>query len=174
MASTGFPLFEGSFLMAQSLSRPLLLCFLTLALLRRRALSAVICHLGARACLGLAWVHPYHTAVLVTKNSPSVWSPRMDDLPCCRFFLEPTQPLHRRFAALHAFFVEGLSPQAIGERFGLTYHTVRSWIRDFRVQCRCGQVPPFSPSRSGDGRAATPTPTPTRPRRKSQPWPTAA
>ena len=33
----------------------------------------------------------------------------MDDTLCRRFFLEPTQPLHRRYAALHAFFVEGLS-----------------------------------------------------------------
>jgi hypothetical protein len=43
----------------------------------------------------------------------------MDDTPCRRFLSEPTQPLHRRFAALHAFFVEGLSPPTIGERFGL-------------------------------------------------------
>ena len=69
----------------------------------------------------------------------------MDDTPCRRFFLEPTQSLHRRFAALHAFFVEGLSPQAISARFGLAYHTVRSWVRDFRAQCRAGQIPPFSP-----------------------------
>jgi len=76
----------------------------------------------------------------------------MDDTPCRRFFLEPTQPLHRRFAALHAFFVEGLSPQVIGERFGLTYHTVRSWVRDFRAQCRAGQIPPFSPHRTAGDR----------------------
>ena len=72
----------------------------------------------------------------------------MDDTPCRRFFLEPTQPLHRRYAALQAFFVEGLSPQAIAERFGVAYHTVRSWVRDFRAQCRAGQVPPFSLNRA--------------------------
>jgi hypothetical protein len=80
----------------------------------------------------------------------------MDDTLCRRFFLEPAQPLHRRFAALHAFFVEGLSPRAIGERLGLAYHTVRSWVRDFRAQCRSGQVPPFSRSRAGGDRAAAP------------------
>ena len=80
----------------------------------------------------------------------------MDDTPCRRFFLEPTQPLHRRFAALHAFFVEGLSPQAIGERLGLTYHTVRSWVRDFRAQCRADQIPPFSPHRTAGDRRADP------------------
>jgi len=44
----------------------------------------------------------------------------MDDTPCRRFFLEPLQPLHRRYAALRAFFVEGLPPQAIAEQFGST------------------------------------------------------
>jgi len=94
----------------------------------------------------------------------------MDDTPCRRFFLEPTQPLHRRFAALHAFFVEGLSHQAIGERFGLTYHTVRSWVRDFRAQCRAGQIPPFSLHRTAGARAARPR---RRHGRRSRPRPTA-
>jgi hypothetical protein len=78
----------------------------------------------------------------------------MDDTSCRHFFLEPTQPLHRRFAALHAFFVEGLSAQAIGQRFGLPYHTVRSWVRDFRDQCRAGQIPPFLPNHTAGDRAA--------------------
>ncbi len=30
----------------------------------------------------------------------------MDDAPCRRFFLEPDQPLHRRYAALRAFFAD--------------------------------------------------------------------
>jgi len=78
----------------------------------------------------------------------------MDDTPCRRFFLEPTQPLHRRYAALQAFFVEGLSPRAMAERFHVAYHTIRSWVRDFRAQCRADQIPPFSPNRSGDDRLA--------------------
>lgn len=76
----------------------------------------------------------------------------MDDTPCQRFFLEPDQPLHRRYAALRAFFIEGLSFPAIAEQFGTTYHTVRSWVRDFRTACRAGQIPPFSPSHVWGGR----------------------
>jgi Homeodomain-like domain len=96
----------------------------------------------------------------------------MDDTPCRRFFLEPTQPLHRRYAALQASFVEGLSPQAIAERFDVTYHTVRSWVPDFRAQCRAGHIPPFSLNRAEADRR------PEGPRghqrgRKSRPRPTA-
>ena len=97
----------------------------------------------------------------------------MDDTPCRRFFLEPSQPLHRRFAALHACFVEGLSPQAIAERFGLAYHTARSWVRDFRAQCRAAQVPPFSRSHAGGDGAATAA-TGRWPGRKNRPRPTVA
>jgi Homeodomain-like domain len=96
----------------------------------------------------------------------------MDDTPCRRFFLEPVQPLHRRFAALHAFFVEGLSTQAIGERFGLSYHTVRSWVRDFRCQCRVGQIPPFLSNRISGDRLARPRSNPHG--RKNRLRPTAA
>jgi len=97
----------------------------------------------------------------------------MDDTPCRRFFLEPDQPLHRRYLALRAFFIDGLSLSAIAEQLGSTYHTVRSWVRDFRVACRAGQVPPFSLSHVWAGRPAKPTlgrrPIPT-----SQPPPTPA
>jgi hypothetical protein len=74
----------------------------------------------------------------------------MDDTPCRHFFLAPLQPLHRRYAALRAFFVDGLSLQAVADQFASTYQTVRSWVRDFRGQCQAGQVPPFSPSRVWD------------------------
>jgi transposase-like protein len=96
----------------------------------------------------------------------------MDDNLCRRFFLEPTQPLHRRYAALHAFFVEGLAPAAIAQRFGLAYHTIRSWVRDFRAQCRVGRIPPFLPNRAGGGRLA-PGLTGRRRIRKHRPRPTA-
>jgi hypothetical protein len=82
----------------------------------------------------------------------------MDDTPCQRFFLEPDQSLHRRYAALRAVFIDGLSLQAVAEQFGSTYHTVRSWVRDFRAACRAGQVPPFSPSRAWAGPLAKATP----------------
>jgi hypothetical protein len=75
----------------------------------------------------------------------------MDDTPCQSYFLQPDQPLHRRYAALRAFFIDGLSLQAVAEQFGSTYHTIRSWVRDFRIDCRAGQVPPFLPSRAWAG-----------------------
>ena len=82
----------------------------------------------------------------------------MDDTPCRRFFREPDQPLHRRYAALRAFFIDGLALPAVAEQFGATYHTVRSWVRDFRAACRAGQIPPFSPSHVWAGRPAGTTP----------------
>jgi transposase len=97
----------------------------------------------------------------------------MDDTPCRRFFLEPDQLLHRRYAALRAFFIDGLSFPAIAEQFGSTYHTVRSWVRDFRAACRAGQVPPFSPRRAWDGQPTKATPEP-QPNPTSQPPPTPA
>jgi hypothetical protein len=75
----------------------------------------------------------------------------MDDTPCQRYFLEPDQPLHRRYAALRAFFIDGLPLQAVAEQFNSTYHTIRSWVRDFRSACRAGQAPPFSPNHVWDG-----------------------
>jgi transposase len=97
----------------------------------------------------------------------------MDDTLCRRFFLEPDQPLHRRYAALRAFFIDGLSLPMIAAQLGATYHTVRSWVRDFRAACRAGQVPPFSPSHAWAGRPAKPTPG-HRPSPTSRPPPTLA
>lgn len=77
----------------------------------------------------------------------------MDDTLCRQFFVEPTQLLHRRYLALRAFFVDGFSYDAIAQQFGMTYHTVRSWVRDFRARCQAGQTPPFSPSRAWAGRS---------------------
>jgi transposase-like protein len=79
----------------------------------------------------------------------------MDDIVCRQFFVEPTQLVHRRYLALRAFFVDGQPYEAITERFGVTYHTVRSWVRDFRAQCQTGQTPPFSRSHAWAGRLAT-------------------
>jgi len=79
----------------------------------------------------------------------------MDDTRCHLFFHAPTQTLHRRYEILRGFFVEGLSYGAIGERFTVPYHTVRSLVRDFRTHCRSDQVPPFLPSHAGDARLKT-------------------
>ncbi len=98
----------------------------------------------------------------------------MDDTVCRRFFLEPAQLLHRRYLALRTFFVDGLSYAAIGEQVGVTYHTVRSWVRDFRAQCQAGQLPPFSPNRTGADRPARPRRAREAHGQRSQPRPTSA
>jgi hypothetical protein len=54
----------------------------------------------------------------------------------------------------------------------VTYHTVRSWVRDFRAQCHAGQVPPFLPNHPAGGRVAQSLRCP--PGRKNRPRPTAA
>ena len=74
----------------------------------------------------------------------------MDDDPCRRFFLEPTQALQRRYEVLRAFFVEGRSQADIADHFDLTPATVQSLVRDFRAQVRSGQVPPFLSSPGSD------------------------
>ena len=72
----------------------------------------------------------------------------MKDTFCRRFFLKPTQTLHRRYEALRAVFVDQQPQTEVAQRFGYTYATLRRLVSDFRAQCRAGQVPPFSLSRS--------------------------
>ena len=43
----------------------------------------------------------------------------MDDTFCRQFFLEPAQPLHRRYLARRAFFVDGQSYDTIAELFAV-------------------------------------------------------
>jgi hypothetical protein len=80
----------------------------------------------------------------------------MDDTLCRQFFLRPTQPLHRRYALLRAFFVEGRSQAELAVQFGLSPQTVQSLVRDFRAQVRAGAVPPFFGSPASAGRPAAP------------------
>ena len=75
----------------------------------------------------------------------------MDDDPCRSFFFSPSQPLHRRYEVLRAFFVGAESQDDIAARYDLTTSTVRSLIRDFRAQVQAGDVPPLfvSPTSAG-------------------------
>jgi hypothetical protein len=74
----------------------------------------------------------------------------MKDTLSRRFFLEPTQPLHRRYEALRAVLVDGQPQIEVAQRFGYTYNTMRRLVSDFRAQCRAGQGPPFSCALSTD------------------------
>ena len=61
-----------------------------------------------------------------------------------RFFLEPHPPLHRRYEALRAVFVEHQPQVEVAERLGYTYTALRRLVSDFRAQYRADQMPPFA------------------------------
>lgn len=95
----------------------------------------------------------------------------MDDSPCLRFFLEPTDTLHRRYEALRAYFVERRPLKEIARRSGYSYNTLRDVIGDFRARCREDQVPPFSSSPEWGDRDVTARTRPSA--RRSRRWRTA-
>jgi transposase-like protein len=67
-----------------------------------------------------------------------------------RFFLHPSDPIHRRYEALRAVFVDKLPMEEVAGRFDVHYGTVRNWASEFRAQHDARQPPFFS-------RAATPS-----------------
>ena len=67
----------------------------------------------------------------------------MDDALCCQFFQDPHDPLQRRYEAMRAVFVDGLSQKHAADKYGLPHGTLRNFIHDFRQACRDGSRPPF-------------------------------
>jgi transposase len=59
------------------------------------------------------------------------------------FFSTPQQVNHRRYEALRAFFVDGLSYAEAGQRFGYTRTAMASLVRDHRA----GKLDLFAPAR---------------------------
>ncbi|MFQ5901691.1 MAG: transposase [Thermodesulfobacteriota bacterium] len=55
------------------------------------------------------------------------------------FFLHPTDLMQRRYEALRASFVDGLSAEKVAHRFGYSVHTVNALRRDFKSS----SLPPF-------------------------------
>jgi len=55
------------------------------------------------------------------------------------FFLQPQDPMQRRYETLRALAVEELPPQEVAQRFGYSLHTLRTLKRDFQK----GTLPPF-------------------------------
>ena len=56
-----------------------------------------------------------------------------------KYFLDPTDPMQKRYEALRASFVDGLSADEVASRFGLSVHTIHALRRDFKA----GNLPPF-------------------------------
>ena len=69
----------------------------------------------------------------------------MGSRPGAERFTAPVEPNQRRYEALRAYFVEELSAQEVGERFGYTRATVETLVRDFRS----GRLELFASSRPG-------------------------
>ena len=66
------------------------------------------------------------------------------------FFINPNLPRHRCYEVLRAWFIEKLEAKKIAERFGMSYLTVQSQIRDFKAAFERGEAMNFFiDSRSG-------------------------
>src|ERR1700745_832083 len=67
-----------------------------------------------------------------------------------QIFLQPSGPLHRRYEALRAFFVEHLPAAKVAQRFGYTYGSFRVLCHQFRQNPRreCFQTTPKGPRSS--------------------------
>ena len=60
------------------------------------------------------------------------------------FFLQPDQPVHRRYEALRAIVVDERPLREVAEEFGVSYGTIRNWHSQFLKERRNGSPPPFS------------------------------
>jgi hypothetical protein len=79
----------------------------------------------------------------------------MDDQDCRRFFLDPQQPLHRRYEAFRAILLEGRPLDQVADRFGYRPAALKSLVSRFRSRCRAGEPPPFSSPRDEDAPPAS-------------------
>lgn len=93
----------------------------------------------------------------------------MEDTRCRQFFLEPTEPYHRHYEALRAFFVEGRQLQEIAQQFGYQESSLRSMVCRFRSHVQAPDRHPFLCNRRLGDLRATPVPPrqPARRRRRS-------
>ena len=55
------------------------------------------------------------------------------------FFLDPDDPMQKRYEALRASFVDELSAEQVATKFGYSIHTINALRRDFKS----GFLPPF-------------------------------
>ena len=55
------------------------------------------------------------------------------------FFLDPTDPMQKRYEALRASFVDDLSAEQVAKKFNYSVHTINALRRDFKA----GTLSPF-------------------------------
>jgi hypothetical protein len=67
----------------------------------------------------------------------------MDGALCQQFFCQPTQPVHRRYEALRAVFVDHRPLKDVAQQYGYCYGTFRNLVSKFGAQCAAGKVSPF-------------------------------
>ncbi len=63
-------------------------------------------------------------------------APIMEDTLSRTFFMQPSNPYHRRYEALRAVFVDGQSQKEAAANFGYSYGSLRQLIHEFRQQAR--------------------------------------
>jgi DNA-binding CsgD family transcriptional regulator len=52
------------------------------------------------------------------------------------FFIKPTQTSHKKYEALRAIYVDGLSAEQVARKFGYSIRTIYSMCRDFSMKVR--------------------------------------
>ena len=67
----------------------------------------------------------------------------MSGQACEQFFLQPSDPVQRRYETLRAVFVDKQPMKDVAQRFDVHYGTVRNWASEFRAQQDDRQSPPF-------------------------------
>ena len=71
-----------------------------------------------------------------------------------KYFLDPIDPMQKRYEALRASFVDELSAEQVANHFGYSIHTVNALRRDFKS----GSLPPFfRPLKKGPKQRRSPT-----------------
>jgi hypothetical protein len=67
-------------------------------------------------------LNQYHQGPGIHRKLTNIGGQIVDDSRCLRFFLEPTDALHRRYEALRAYFVERCPLDEIARRSGYSYN----------------------------------------------------
>jgi transposase len=56
------------------------------------------------------------------------------------FFIKPTQTSHKKYEALRAIYVDGVSAEQVAKKFGYSIHTIYSMCRDFSTRFKSNNV----------------------------------